>query len=103
MKGQQALQGVSPFSQDGESLHHGVNGQHQIVSPYITATDAVTYLALGSKSALYHHIRENRLPTCRIGRHLRFDIRELDAWVRNGGDESVPTITARKRLGLVKA
>ncbi len=54
----------------------------QIVSPYLTAEAAVQYLALKSKKSLYHHIRENRLPTCRIGRHLRFDVRDLDAWIR---------------------
>lgn len=54
----------------------------QIVSPYLTSREAVAYLKLGSLSALYNHIRENRLPVLRAGGALRFDVRELDAWLR---------------------
>lgn len=52
-------------------------------SPYLTSREAVEYLRLPSLSSLYSHIRENRLPVCRVGGQLRFDIRDLDAWVRN--------------------
>lgn len=52
-------------------------------SPYLTSRGAVAYLQLTSLSALYSHIRENGLPTCRCGGDLRFDVRELDAWLRN--------------------
>lgn len=51
-----------------------------MTSPYLTAHEAVTYLRLGSLSALYRLIREHRLPSCRIGRLYRFDTRELDAF-----------------------
>lgn len=51
-------------------------------SPYLTSQQAVKYLVLPSLSSLYSHIRENGLPVCRVGGSLRFDTRELDAWVR---------------------
>jgi excisionase family DNA binding protein len=54
----------------------------QIESPYLTSTEAVVYLRLPSLSSLYSHIRENQLPVCRAGGDLRFDRRELDAWLR---------------------
>lgn len=57
----------------------------QIDSPYLTSREALTYLRLRSLSALYSHMRDNRLPYQRVGRSLRFDTRELDAWVRGFG------------------
>jgi excisionase family DNA binding protein len=50
------------------------------VSPYLTAREAMSYLKLGSQSALYRLIREHHMPYCRVGRLYRFDVRELDAW-----------------------
>lgn len=52
------------------------------MTPYLTAAEAVSYLKLNTKQALYHHIKFNALPVCRIGSTLRFDTRELDAWLR---------------------
>lgn len=89
--------GVPQSNRAPESAH----GARQVVSPYLTSKEAVSYLRLRTLSALYHHVRQNGLPTCRVGGDLRFDTRELDAWLR-GADTRVPTITARKRLGLVK-
>lgn len=54
-------------------------------SPYLTAHEAIAYLRLPSQSSLYKLIRERRLPFCRVGRHYRFDRRELDAWVHGYG------------------
>ncbi len=51
-------------------------------SPYLTSREAVDYLRLPSLSSLYSHIRENRLPVLRSGGELRFDKRDLDAWLR---------------------
>ena len=54
-------------------------------SPYLTAAEAIVYLRLGSRSALYRLVREHRLPFCRRGRLYLFDTRELDAWVHQYG------------------
>ena len=54
-------------------------------SPYLTANQAVQYLQLGSLSALYRLITDHKLPFGRLGRHYRFDKRELDAFVRGFG------------------
>jgi excisionase family DNA binding protein len=54
-------------------------------SPYLTAHEAIAYLRLPSQASLYRLIRERRLPFCRVGRHYRFDRRELDAWVHGYG------------------
>jgi excisionase family DNA binding protein len=56
--------------------------QRAIDSPYLTSSEAVEYLRLPSLSSLYTHIRENRLPVLRAGGQLRFDKRDLDAWLR---------------------
>jgi excisionase family DNA binding protein len=68
-----------------------------IESPYLTSAEAVTYLRLGSVSALYALVREHKLPHGRRGGLYLFDRRELDAWVKNA-DTSVPTVTAMLRL-----
>jgi excisionase family DNA binding protein len=52
-----------------------------VVSPYLTASEAIAYLKLGSRSALQRLIVEHRLPYCRRGRLYLFDTRELDAWL----------------------
>jgi len=52
-----------------------------IDSPYLTSHEAVDYLRLPSLSSLYSHMRENGLPFGRVGGSLRFDKRDLDAWV----------------------
>lgn len=79
------LQPSNPAPVEGTGSDHQAHQPRQIVSPYLTSTEAVVYLNLGSLNSLYAHIRENRLPVCRAGRHLRFDRRELDAWLRNAG------------------
>lgn len=48
----------------------------------LSAREACDFLGLKSLGALYHHIRENRLPTRRVGGRYRFDGRELDAWTQ---------------------
>lgn len=62
-----------------------VDAPRALDSPYLTAHEALIYLRLNTLSTLYHHIRENRLPTLRRGGRYLFDRRELDAWVRGAG------------------
>lgn len=59
--------------------------QRPIDSPYLTSHEAVSYLRLGSLSALYALVREHRLPHGRRGDLYLFDKRELDAWVKGFG------------------
>lgn len=66
-----------------------------VVSPYLTSREALVYLRLKSLSALYHHVRENGLPVCRAGGDLRFDTRELDAWLR--GTTALELVRTRRR------
>jgi len=68
-----------------------VNGS----SPYLTVHEAIEYLRLPSQSSLYKLIRRSRLPYCRLGRHYRFDRRELDAWLR-GHDSALDQMRAFK-------
>lgn len=52
-----------------------------IESPYFTSREAMQFLRFDSISVLYYHIRENRLPFCRIGGRYRFNRIELQTWV----------------------
>lgn len=65
-----------------------------IDSPYLTSKEALIYLRLPSLGALYNHIRDNRLPVLRSGAGLRFDKRELDAWLR-GASSAVELVRKR--------
>jgi excisionase family DNA binding protein len=65
-------------------------------SPYLTAAEAITYLRLGSRSALQRLIVEHRLPTCRRGGRYLFDTRELDAWLR-GHNSALEWARTRRR------
>lgn len=64
-------------------------------SPYLTSHEALQYLRLRTLSALYSHMRDNRLPYQRVGRSLRFDKRELDAWMR-GAESHLELVRAGK-------
>lgn len=81
------------------------HAQRPVDSPYLTSQEALQYLRLRTLSALYSHMRDNRLPYLRAGRLLRFDKRELDAWlagaeshlalVRGGRPSRQPSGTSR--------
>lgn len=81
---------LQPRAAQAEQSSRSVN------SPYLTSHEAIGYLRLGSLSALYSHIRENKLPVCRVGRELRFDTRELDAWMRGFGSAIAQSRSLRK-------
>ena len=70
----------------------------RIDSPYLTAHEAVSYLKLGSLSALYRLIKQHRLPHCRRGRLLLFHKNEIDIWLR-GFNNEIEMMRAMKRTG----
>lgn len=53
-----------------------------VESPYFDSKEAMAYLRLKYQQQLHHLIKEHGLPTLRCGGRLRFDKRELDAWLR---------------------
>ena len=63
-------------------------------SPYLTVKEAIEYLRLPSQSALYHLIKDQRLPFCRRGRRYLFDRLELDAWLR-GYDSRIEQVRSK--------
>lgn len=64
-------------------------------SALLTPREAVIHLGLPSVPALYHHIRENRLPYRRVGRQYRFVLAELDQWTERG--YQVPVLRVVRR------
>lgn len=56
--------------------------QRVIESPYLTTKEAMAYLRLNDTGALYDLMKEQGLPYLRCGGRYRFDVRELDAWLR---------------------
>lgn len=74
---------------------HAGDERRPVESPYLTSAEALVYLRLRSLSNLYRLMREYRLPYGRCGRTLRFDMRELDAWVKGHGS-AIEMVRARK-------
>jgi excisionase family DNA binding protein len=48
---------------------------------YLTAAGAAEYLDL-TVEAVYKRARQGEIPHIRMGRSLRFDIQDLDLWMR---------------------
>ncbi|MGB7220759.1 MAG: helix-turn-helix domain-containing protein [Vicinamibacterales bacterium] len=48
---------------------------------WITPQEALRHLGLGSLSALYRLLREQRLPYGRMGKRYRFRRADLDQWL----------------------
>lgn len=91
-----ALQSAHASVIERPSADHLPHQPRQIVSPYLTAAEAVVYLKLGSDSALYRLVREHRLPACRRGRLYLFDTREIDAWV-HGHQSAIEWARSQRR------
>lgn len=87
---QQDGQPVPTPAQQAKRSLNARDGARQVESPWLTAHEALAYLKLGSLSALYHLIREQRLPHGRVGRAYRFDKRRLDRWVETTGLSELP-------------
>lgn len=87
-----------PYRGTPEAAHRrggGVTKPTRVIeSPYLTSREAFAYLQLPTLGALYHHIRENQLPVLRAGRGMRFDKRELDAWLK--GKSALDLVRERK-------
>lgn len=47
--------------------------------PWLNPDQALVYLGLPSRKALYQAVRRGQIPAHRLGRRLRFNRRELDA------------------------
>lgn len=67
-----------------------------IDSPYLTTKEAMAYLKITSASQFHKYIREHRLPTLHCGGRLRFDKRELDAWLR--GTDHLTLVRAERQM-----
>jgi len=52
------------------------------MTTWLTLEEAAKHLKIG-KSTIYRLAREGDLPAHRMGRVWRFDVDELDAWVKN--------------------
>lgn len=56
----------------------------------LTVRDAARYLAV-SVSTLYGWVWQRRIPFVKIGRALRFDVRDLERFVEENRQASFPT------------
>jgi excisionase family DNA binding protein len=53
------------------------------MATWLTLEDAAKHLKIG-KSTIYRLARAGDLPAHRVGRIWRFDVEELDSWLKSG-------------------
>jgi excisionase family DNA binding protein len=56
--------------------------------PYINIDQAAAYLNVKVRW-LYERSTKGKMPVHRLGRHLRYRVSELDAWVESGEPQAV--------------
>ena len=56
--------------------------QVSLAEPLLTASDAAALLSV-RPSWIYEAVRDGRLPSVRVGRHIRFVRSDLEDWVRS--------------------
>ncbi len=62
----------------------------------LTLREVAQYLQV-HPGTVYRLVKAGHLRAARVGRDLRFDVRELDDWVAKGGTENTQAQTARPR------
>ena len=72
------------------------NGNKVLPKRLLTIKEAAAYLGR-SVSAVYHLVSRREIACVRHGRNLRFDIRELDRWIKKG--KATTSRPLRKRRG----
>lgn len=66
----------------GYGVIGAVNGT-LVATPYLLTEEARFYLRLPSVKALDNVKRRFKVPCCRVGHLNRYDVRDLDAWLRS--------------------
>lgn len=79
-------------------IRTGLDG---IPRAWLSPEEAASYLGV-SRSRVYQYIRSDRIPFHRLpdSNLVRLNIRELDEWVRSGGEaaKTIPDETIRRLL-----
>jgi len=65
--------------------------------PWVSVDHTANHLGI-RKETLYRWIERRALPAFRLGRHWKFKLSEVDAWVRAGG--AAPTAADRETTSL---
>ena len=65
--------------------------------PWVSVDHTASHLGI-RKETLYRWIEGRALPAFRLGRHWKFKLSEVDAWVRAGG--AARTAADRETTGL---
>jgi len=67
-----------------------MNEENRIaMATWLTLEEAAKHLKLG-KSTLYQLARDGGIPAHKYGRAWRFDVEELDMWLKSGGRPGTP-------------
>jgi len=61
------------------------------MATWLTLEEAANHLKLG-KSTLYRLAQAGEIPAHKMGRVWRFDVEEIDKWLRDSGTNTTATI-----------
>jgi excisionase family DNA binding protein len=73
---------LSPIFIDFDSYHPSANAMN--TEPWVTAEDVAQHLGV-AKDTVYRWRERKGLPAHRVGRLWKFQLSEVDEWVRAGG------------------
>ena len=68
-----------------ESRGGGGQNRATLFDNLLTVNELADYLKC-SESFIYQQVANGRMKHLRVGRHLRFDIREIRAWLKGDGE-----------------
>lgn len=66
------------------SARSGLRGRISVTEPWLSADDIASHLGV-TKDTVYTWIAEKNMPAHKIGRLWKFQMTEVDDWVRRGG------------------
>lgn len=68
---------------------------------WLTVKGAAEYLSL-SKETIYRLTKRNSIPYCRVGKLLRFNIKELDKWVLERSGTPIKVYNVDPETGVME-
>jgi excisionase family DNA binding protein len=75
-----------PLSSGQACPDPGLGQELTVADPWLSADDIAAHLGV-TKDTVYVWIADRRMPAHKLGRLWRFQVSEVDAWVRAGGPD----------------
>ena len=68
-------------------------------TPWLSVEEIAQHLGV-SKDTVYNWINQRQMPAHKVGRFWKFQVQEVDTWIRSGGAADVPKEAGGKERTL---